>query len=264
MASTPNEDKALLSWMKARPPKVDLRKPKAKELEVLLDTFGEGGWPKATGVLKSFGSSLRALAADKAGGLYVEWTANVRERPVVYFGTEGNVEVAASSFREFLGLLASRDEDGTVLKDAMGDSRRDLVELAWEKSSPPAEPLPSAELPPVDPSLAAELAANDIPVVSNVKQTVASANAKYLWPLIDKLDTIVTGYKSSRMWHDAFKDDPKDLRPYSPKETYTVGELVTYETKGASTGKALVLANPQPNRVLLCSHGVTFVRACGA
>lgn len=262
MASTPNEDSALLSLMKARPPKVDLRKPKAKDLEHLLDVFGEGGWPKVTGVASRFGHSLRALAADKAGGLYVEWSANGREHPVVYFGTEGNVEVAASSFREFLGLLASRDDDGTVLKDAMSECRRALVELPWEKSPPKAAS--DEPLPPPDPAIAAELAANDIPVVSNVKQTVTSANAKYLWPLIDKLDTIVTGYKSSRMWHDAFKDDPKNLRPYSPKETYTVGELVTYETKGASTGKALVLANPQPNRVLLCSHGVTFVRACGA
>lgn len=262
MASTPNEDKVLLTLMKGRPPKVDLRKPKAKDLENLLDVFGEGGWPKVTGVAKSFGHSLRALAADKAGGLYVEWTANGREHPVVYFGTEGNVEVAAGSFREFLGLLAGRDDDGTTLKDAMKQARRALVQLDWEKA---AEPEASAEPPaPVDPEIAALLAANDIPVVPNVKQTVTSANAKYLWPLMDKLDTIVTGYKSSRMWHDAFKDDPKELRAYSPKETYTVGELVTYETKGASSGKALVLANPLPNRVLLCSRGATFVRACGA
>lgn len=264
MPPNPNEQKALTQFFKIGAPKVDLKKPKGKELERQLESFGKSGWPVATDVLKTFGPTLTGLATDAAGGVYAEWALKGSERPIVYFGTEGNVEVAAASLRELLGMLPFRQGEGWTLKDAMGHSR--AMHLDLDEASAARTPLAIDARAVEDADLAAILADSDIPLVPAVSERVAAASAKYLWTLVDKLDQIVTGYKSTRMWRDAFNGaQPTELRPFSPRETYRVGEKVTLVDKGSdSLMKALVLALPRPDRVLLCFHGATFVRACGA
>ena len=218
------------------------------------------------GLRKALGAAVIPLGADKTGAVYAEWMFAKRESPVVYFGTEGNLEIAASSVEEFLGTLAYCAGDGWRAKDAMQRWRKELTTLDAEKVAAPAYfESPCATL---DADVAAILAAHDITVVADMMATIESANRKYLWPFIDAIDVLVSGHKSFRTWFEAWNHkDPSPVRAFSPNQHYEPGDRLTYVSKrqsGATSGRAVVLANPRPNRVLLADGSNTFLRACAA
>ena len=261
---TPGTKAAVAKMYKIAFGKVDLEKPTAKGFELTVDSFGEAAEPPTTGLRKTLGAALVPLGADQTGGVYAEWLAKKNESPVVYFGTEGNLEIAASGTDEFLGTLAHCAGDGWRAKDAMAYWRRALTTLDADKVAEPAFfASPGAE---VDADVAAVLGAHDIAVVPDVMASVEAANRKYLWAFIDAIDVLVSGHKAFHTWFDAWnRDDASGIRAFSPNEHYEPGERVTYISKrqsGETRGKGVVLANPRPNRVLLADGSNTFLRAC--
>jgi hypothetical protein len=254
-------------------PKLDLKKTSAASFETKVDAFGEAAAPAKRDIRKAFGTSLVPIAGDNGGGVFAEWRATSGGRPIVYFGSEGNVEVAAHDLRELLGLLAYSDREGWSLKDAMGHWRDELTTLdadriardkQREENGLPGPVVLSSPCAAIDARISAVLAPHDIPIPPDLLATVEAANGKHLWDLIDTLDVFVTGQKVFRLWFDAWSRD-EGARKFSPQEHYDVGEKVHYVSKmswGEVVGRGLVIGNPAPNRVLLADQHNTFARAC--
>jgi hypothetical protein len=244
----------LARLMKVGSPAVDLEPTKKADLERLVDSFGEAAQPATPGLFKSFGGSLAPIARNGTGGRYATWKLGPKAQPVVYFGTEGQLSLAAPDFDAFLGLFAY----GGHVHDLMAYWRLQLTSLESERS-----PRDAPASPPVIPEVAALL-----PVVaSNPSAIVEEANRAFLWKLIDTVDLAVTKHTVYRKWFDAWNacKDESAVRLFSPTERYEPGALIRYEWKyswGSGVSRGIVLGNPAPDRVLIGSKHNTFLRAC--
>lgn len=252
-------------WKRLFATDLDLERVSARAFDSHIDSFGKAAQPARADIRKTFGDDLVPLAKDASGGVYARWTHR-KARPIVYFGTEGNTHVIAGSEVDWLGMLAHRDDETSDfgLHDLMAFWHDELVALDAER--PPAEHrVRTGRLAPVDPAIAALVTAAGLSPVEDVPAAVEAANRDHLWPLLDRLDTIVSGHPARRLWREAWNVADPRARAFSPKETYAVGERVTYTWKyswGEGEGRAVVLAHPQPRRVLLADQANTFVRAC--
>lgn len=252
-------------WKQLFAAKLDLQAVSGRAFDSHIASFGDAAQPPRAGVREAFGDELAPLAKDAAGGVYARWTHG-KERPIVYFGTEGNTCVIARSEDEWLGMLAHRDDDtgDYGLHDLMQFWHDELVALDVDRPAADHR-VRSGRLAAVDPTVAAQVSAAGVVLVADVPAAVEAANRAHLWPLLDRLDTIVSGHPARRLWRAAWNAPEPAARAFSPKETYVVGERVTYTWKyswGEGQGRAVVLAHPQPRRVLLADQANVFVRAC--
>lgn len=244
-----------------------LRKSTVADFNASVESRGQAASPpKKTGTLKAFGEDLKPVMGDDTGGSFVEWTMGPGERPILYLGSEGELEVAAANARELFGMLARSHGEGWGVREAMTFACWELTELDALKPMRNLAHLVEGEQAAVDEEVAALLASHDVPVVDDVLARVRAASQRYLWTFIDRLDVIVTGYKAQRPWFEAWNQPDADVataRAFSPKERYTVGERVSYAWKDAALGpqRSVVIAHPQPNRVMLADRSTTFLRA---
>lgn len=244
-----------------------LRKSTNADFTWAVESRGQAAFPpKKTGTLQAFGDDLKPIAGEDAGGTFVEWTAGSKQRPILYLSSEGELQVAAANVMELFGMLAHHGEGGWGFWEAMNHATWELTALDVEKAARPVPHPIEGPQAPLDEEVAALLAANDVPVVTDVLARARAAARSYLWAFIDRLDTIVTGYKAQRPWFDAWNQPGADVataRPFSPKERYTVGERLTYVHKDASLGpqRGVVIAHPKPDRVLFADRSNTFLRA---
>jgi hypothetical protein len=239
-------------------PKIDLSTASDKHLAELLESYAQSN---IVDVRKAFGATLKVVGKDDTGGTYAEWTVNRHDCPVVYFSTEGYFGVAGASLPEFLGLLAYCEGEGWGTHDIVLHWSQVLTTLDGKSSKSLEPPLAS-----VNPEMASVLADAGIPIPPDPSATIEAANRKYLWPLFDQVDLHATGFKAYRIWFDAWRDASlPEPRHFSPDQSYGVGERVTYTYKssdGSGVGKAVVLANPRAQRVLLTDEHSTFLRVC--
>jgi hypothetical protein len=150
---------------------IGLRPSTTAQLRTLVDSFGDAAEPATRGIYDSFGDSLAPVAGDPTGGKFAVW----REGPVIYFGTEGQVYVAASSLDAFLGVLAYESH----VFDLMGYWHRVLstIELERQEWFVP-------ERPSVNPAIADALGGIAVPadpsaVVEPRESCVAVDAARY-------------------------------------------------------------------------------------
>lgn len=255
----------LTDLLKAGAPHVDFKKPSLKGFETLVDSFGEATTPAKKGLRKMFGGSLAPLGMDASGGYFAEWAPRSGEKPIIYFGSEGQTYVAARDLRELLGQLPYCLGDGWGIQDAMKYWFNELTALDDELEKLPTAPA-TDDQKEADRRMVSVLDNNEIPIVDDLLGTIEAANRKYLWVLVDAVDSMVSGYPSFKLWWDAWNEVKGTPRTFSPKERYEVGECIRYPSKqpGADgLGRGVVIAHPAPNRVLIGDQRVTFVRAYG-
>ncbi len=270
---TPNERSVLTKLLALQHPttpqtnRFHLRKLTMADFTRSVELRGQlASPPKPTGTLKAFGDDLKPVMGDDSGGVFVEWTVGRGERPILYLSSEGAIEVAGSDAGEMFGLFACTRGPGWDLFRAMTVAAWELTELDEVKPAHLVANLIEGPQAGSDDDVVAIMAAHDVPVAADVLPRIRAATERYLWAFIDRLDTIVTGYPAQRTWFEAWNRADADVattRAFSPKERYTVGDRITYTWKAQSLPpqRAVVLAHPQPNRVLLADRSTTFLRA---
>ena len=224
---TPNERAILVKLLAVRHPttpqtnRFRLRKATNTDFTGAVESRGQAAFPpKKTGTLEAFGDDLKPIAGNDAGGMLVEWTAGSKQRPIIFLSSEGEIQIAAAHVMELFGMLAHCGEGGWDFWEAMDYATWELTALDIEKAARPAPPVIEGPQAPLDEEVAALLAANDVPVVKDVLGRARAAARTYLWPFIDRIDTIVTGYKAQRPWYDAWNQPGADVataRPFSPE-----------------------------------------------
>ncbi len=248
-----------------------LRKPTTADVNWAVESRGQAvSPPKKTGTLKAFGDDLKPVAGATAGGMFMEFTAGKYERPIVYLSSEGETAIAAANARELFGLLpyCPTEGDGEScwgFMDAITGVSGDLLALNVEKAERNHRVLIEGPRGAVDDEVVQLLAAHDVPTAPEPLATIEAANRKFLWAFIDRLDTIITGFAAQHLWFDAWNAPDAELasaRAFSPKERYQVGERITYQPRADSPPRrGLVLAHPQPNRVLIADRSTVTMRA---
>ncbi len=251
-----------------------LRKATTAQINWAVESRGEAvSPPKKTGTLKAFGDDLKPVAGDVAGGMFMEFTAGKYERPIVYLSSEGETAIAAANARELFGLLpycggaggTDGDVEGWSFMDAITGVSRDLLALDVEKAERNHRAVIEGTRGGVDDEVVQLLAAHDVPTAADPLATIEAASHKFLWLFIDRLDTIITGFPAQHLWFDAWNAPDAALasaRAFSPKERYQVGERITYlQRADAPPQRGLVIAQPQPNRILIADRSTVTTRA---
>lgn len=254
----------LAQLFKLASPKTDVTKIGVKAFDERVDRVGEAAAPPTRDVRKKLGDSLLAVCGNGSGGVFAEWRAGTGRAPVVYFGSEGQLQIAAAGLREFLGLLAYRDRDGWNVMDAMAHCQKKLTTLPGDVGTA-SDVVTSQPRAAIEPTVAEVLAAGGVSIPPDLLGAVEAANQAHLWAFFDAIDLAVCGHKAFRLWFEAWSDDARPAHDFSPQERYAVGDKLRYVSKVRGepvVGRGVVLANPAPNRVLIADEHNTFLRVC--
>lgn len=259
----PRIKQALTAIFKIHKTMGELQNPEASEFDFLIDSFGRAARPATIDVREKFGETLSVLAKEASGGFFAEWNRGSVGKPIVFFGSEGQAQIAASNVREFLGLLAYH-KGGWGLSSAMAHSHFELTALAAERSERLSDVFDEPQAP-MDPAFQAVLTRAGVAAIGDLREAVKTANHNHLWDLIDTLDLHVTGEKVFRLWFEAWSNPNSPVRDYHPDAEFEVGEKVRYCWKyswGEGTSDGLIIAKPAPNRVVIGTQHNTEIRVC--